>query len=381
MGSCCDVKKEQKNTCSSKEKPETTNKTESSCCPSKAKKDILFNTCSIILLVSLFLYLISHFSPSGTELISNFNTEILKGFPHHIAELLGKMWWSLILSILFVGLISKIPSEFIFSILGSPGSKLSIVKAALAGVLLDLCNHGILLIGMNLYKKGASYSQTVAFLIASPWNSLSVTLILFSLIGVKWTLLFIILSVVLAISTGLICELLTKSGFLEPNPVTFQNNKDFKFFREAKKGIKEFNFDKKFFLHLPISGFKESRMILRWIFLGIILTGLMKSFFSADQINTWLGPTLAGLGMTLLLATVIEVCSEGGTPIAAEIFSTGKAPGNAFVFLMSGVSTDSTEILSLKSTTGTWKKAFALPLITVPKIILIGWFLNEFYKV
>lgn len=85
-----------------------------------------------------------------------------------------------------------------------------------------------------------------------------------------------------------------------------------------------------------------------------------------------------GLGMTLLVATVLEVCSEGATPLAADFMTRASAPGNSFTFLMAGVATDYTEIMSLRETTGSWKVALFLPLITVPQIVLLGIILNQF---
>ena len=54
-----------------------------------------------------------------------------------------------------------------------------LLRAALAGVFLDLCSHGILAVGMKLYERGASAGQVMTFLLASPWNSFSLTLILY----------------------------------------------------------------------------------------------------------------------------------------------------------------------------------------------------------
>jgi len=34
-----------------------------------------------------------------------------------------------------------------------------------------------------------------------------------------------------------------------------------------------------------------------------------------ESFQTWFGPTLAGLGLTVLAATIIEVCSEGSAPL------------------------------------------------------------------
>ena len=54
-----------------------------------------------------------------------------------------------------------------------------------------------------------------------------------------------------------------------------------------------------------LDGIKESRMVLRWIFFGIFLAGLVRAFFSPETFGTWFGPTLGGLGLTVLVATIM----------------------------------------------------------------------------
>jgi uncharacterized membrane protein YraQ (UPF0718 family) len=80
--------------------------------------------------------------------------------------------------------------------------------------------------------------------------------------------------------------------------------------------------------------------------------------------------------LTLVVATILEVCSEGSAPIAADLINKANAPGNSFTFLMAGASTDYTEIMVLKDTTKSWKIALFLPLITVPQVLLVGWLIN-----
>ena len=65
------------------------------------------------------------------------------------------------------------------------------------------------------------------------------------------------------------------------------------------------------------------------------------------KLASWFGPTVSGLLLTLVAATIIEVCSEGSSPIAADLVTRGGAPGNGFAFLMSGAATDYTEIMVL----------------------------------
>ena len=119
-------------------------------------------------------------------------------------------------------------------------------------------------------------------------------------------------------------------------------------------------------------------MVIKWILFGTLLAGLIRAFVETDNFQTFFGPTLAGLGLTILVATILEVCSEGSAPIAADILSRAKAPGNSFAFLMTGVSTDYTEIVILKETTKSWKISLFLPLITVPQVIFIAWIMNSY---
>jgi hypothetical protein len=88
-----------------------------------------------------------------------------------------------------------------------------------------------------------------------------------------------------------------------------------------------------------------------------------------------MGATLLGMLVTLLIATVMEVCSEGTSPMAFEIFRQTGALGNSFIFLMAGVATDMTEIGLIWKNIGR-KTALWLPLVTVPQVIVVGYFLN-----
>ena len=73
---------------------------------------------------------------------------------------------------------------------GKGGSFKGILRTAGAGVLLDLCFHVILMVAIKLYERGVSAGQVIAFLLASPWDSFSLTLVLIDLIGFFWTMVF-----------------------------------------------------------------------------------------------------------------------------------------------------------------------------------------------
>lgn len=297
-------------------------------------------------------------------------------FAEYTMDLMGKMAWGLIFAIIFVGIMDFIPRAKMNQILGTNKGVQGILRATLAGVVLDLCSHGILLVGMKLYERGASLGQVIAFLVASPWNSISMTFILWSLIGLKLTLLFILFSAVIAIVSGIIFDVLVTRQVLPAHHSPMKPE-------EMLSGkVPWFEFNGLNFMGIAkkaiVAGFTESKMILRWIFFGVLLTALVKILITPDTFQHIFGPDVFGVVMTLAVATVLEVCSEGSSPLAAEIVKTAGAPGNGFTFLMAGVATDYTEILALKETTRSWKIAFFLPLITLPQVIVIGVILNYF---
>lgn len=313
---------------------------------------------------------IGHLLPIGTLPYQ------LAHFSMGVFELMNKMWWGLALGILAVGVLGWVPREWVASILGKPGSHQGIIRAMAAGLLLDLCNHGILLVAMKLYERGASLGQTLAFLIASPWNSLSLTLILASLIGIPWTLAFLLFSGVIAVITGLIVERMVHSGKLPANPNQVELPQGFHLWSEIRRTVKISKMNHTLLGKMLRAGLDGSTMILRWIFFGTVLAAAIRAFVPQEIFGEWFGPTWTGVLLTLAAATVIEVCSEGSSPIAADLVTRAHAPGNGFAFLMAGAATDYTEIMALKETTGFWKTTLILPALTLPQVVVVAWILN-----
>lgn len=338
------------------------------CCDAPAKRDwFLWTFLGITVVAYLYGALVPHDHGSAIGM-----------FTGGIYELFNRMWWGLLVGIFFVGLLARVPRDLVMGLLGRDAGLHGMLRATAAGVFLDLCSHGILAVGMKLYERGASAGQVMAFLLASPWNSFSLTLILFGLIGVGWTLLFIVVSAVIGVITGLIFDALVGRGTLPANPYRDAVGEERpipEVWREVRRSAR---FSLSGFTRMLRDGFAGSRPVIRWTFFGLVLAGAIRAFVPMDDFATWFGPTFAGLWLTLLATTIIEVCSEGSTPIAADLMNRADAPGNTFTFLMAGVATDYTEVMTIRETASSWKLALFLPLVTVPQVMVVGFILNQF---
>jgi hypothetical protein len=249
----------------------------------------------------------------------------------------------------------------------------------MAGFLMSACSHGILALSIQIYKKGASVPAVIAFLLASPWANVPLTILMFGFFG--WKALYIIFSaIIIALITGYIYMFLEDRRLVESNPNTKIIDSDFSMFNDIKLRLKQNQFSFGGSIKAIFFGTVSlANMVLWWIMLGVLFASIAAAYIPAGFMHHYMGPTIVGLLVTLLIATVIEVCSEGSAPLAFEIFRQTGALGNSFVFLMAGVVTDYTEIGLIWSNIG-WKAAVWLPIISVPQVILLGILANSIFK-
>lgn len=271
-----------------------------------------------------------------------------------------------------------IPTEYISRLLAAK-RKRTIALAASLGFLMSACSHGILALSMALYRKGASAPAVVAFLLASPWANLPMTLLLIGFFGWKG-ILIIITALGIALLTGLALQFLDKMHWIEHNPATVTTPDHFSMIADIKQRWAGRRFTRQQ-LQSDLSGILKSlgmlmNMVLPWILIGGILAGLAAAWVPEHFFHRYYGPTLLGLLITLVTAAVLEVCSEGTSPLAFELYRQSGAFGNAFAFLMGGVVTDYTEIGMLWKNIGP-RTALWTVVLAIPQIILMALIFNS----
>jgi len=341
---------------------------EASCCAAPARSPFT-NRLFIISAAALVLVSASFFIP----FLVPFRTSFL--------AYLKAIWWAVLLGLFLGGAIDHyIPREYISRALSQKKPR-TIFNAVFLGFLMSACSHGILAISMQLHKKGASNPAVVAFLLASPWANLTVTVMLIAFFGLKG-LLIIIAALIVAVNTGLIFMFLERKGLIESNKNTIEVAGDFSIRRDLSIRFKDYKFTSGT-LKADVFGVSRgalalSQMVLWWIILGMLLASFAGAYIPVHFFHKFMGPTFLGLGVTLFLATIIEVCSEGSSPLAFEIYRQTGALGNSFVFLMAGVVTDYTEIGLLWANVGR-RVALWMPVIAVPQVILLGYLANLFF--
>lgn len=291
------------------------------------------------------------------------------------------IFWPVALGLVIGGMIDRyVPKEYVSRLLARP-RKRTVLYAAGLGLLASACSHGILALSMELHKKGASGPAVISFLLASPWANFPVTLLLVGLFGWKG-LLIILAALLVAINTGFILQRLDKRGWIEKNKNTVVSGGSFSVRLDFGKRIRNYRFSRKQITQ-DISQIGRStvglcEMVLGWVTFGVLLASFAQAYVPAHLFHAYLGPGLGGLLVTLGVATILEVCSEGTAPLAFEIYRNTQALGNSFVFLTAGVLTDYTEIGLVWQNVGK-KTALWMVFAGVPQILILGYLFNRIF--
>ena len=224
-------------------------------------------------------------------------------------------------------------------------------------------------------------------MLASPWANLPITILLFGFFGLK-AIFIVVSALIIAIITGLIYLVLERKGMVECQHCERGEDKpvltDFSIKQDIRKRWNEFKFTRHniwYAIKGSLSGsWSLTKMVGWWLIIGMLMAAFIRALVVSGIIThaifmEYMGPSILGLLITLAFATIIEVCSEGSSPIAFEIYNETHAFGNSTVFLFSGVVTDVTEIGLIWSNIG-HRAAIWLPIITVPQALLVGYLFN-----
>jgi len=318
------------------------------------------------------LYLVSIFT--AAILILSIFFPVLSPMINSIIFYVEKIWWAILIGLIIGGFIGYfVPEEYVSKHLGY--GKRVIPYAVILGFFMSACSHGILAIAIALYKRGASTAAVIAFLLASPWANLPMTIILFAFFGLNG-ILIILGSLFIAIITGFIFQVLEKRSIVDKGNVV-NVKKSFSVRKDIKKRLSNYKFNPSDITNTLHASWDLAKAVLWWVIIGILLASVIGSYVPQDIMQTYFGPTILGLLATLLIATIIEVCSEGSSPLAFELYRQTGAFGNSFVFLNAGVATDVTEIGLISTNIGK-RTALWMILLTLPQILILGYIFNMF---
>lgn len=250
----------------------------------------------------------------------------------------------------------------------------SILRAAVIGMPLPLCSCGAIPTALALHRGGAGRGPTTSFLISTPGVGVDSMLLTSVLLGPLVAVARVLGAMVTAIVTGILVGFSTDKKVTpvpEAGSCASQGGC-------ASKGCGDSN---KETAAAPgvIVGLKYAFSdllddISGWVFVGLLLAGVLVIFVPPDTLVGFSGGFLA-LVLMALIGIPLYVCATAATPIAAGLLLAGISPGMALVFLLAGPLTSLATLAILRREMGSQAVAIYLSSILVVTVLL-GWGLD-----
>lgn len=266
---------------------------------------------------------------------------IVSRFAYSFLDLLKDTGLWLVLGFLVAGMVQEfIPARMLLKYFGQNDWK-SLARASLAGLAVSVCSCGAIPLSVTLRQKGAATATALTFLLATPWAGLVQLFILNGLVGPKNTAIIFVSAILVAFVTGLILSRLENKGKLDPrispqlilnSGLKLQLEHPPGFLRRLAKA-----------LYYSWDSFKE---MARFLGIGFILAAIISAFVPVEIITRYLGKgaSFDPILTAVPLAAAVELCSEGFSIFAGQLFHLGASLGVTFVVMMVGVTTDFTEL-------------------------------------
>lgn len=299
--------------------------------------------------------------------------ELLFKIFENIVILANAMSFYILLGLLIAGILKQlIPDDFIASHLGDNKSS-SVLKATILGIPMPVCSCSVIPLAKSLQKEGASKGAVQSFLISTPITGVDSILATYSFFGWFFTIYRVFTSVVIAIITGLL-QNVVESKEVSKEEETSSCCSSCCCSSETPKEKKTFSLKGSFYYaYVTLFGDIYKALLIGLIFGGVFTTLLPKEIIAPFFENRFLT-----YFAVLIIAMPLYVCATASLPIAAAFMLSGMSGGAAFVFLSAGPATNTITMGVVMEMFG--KKALVIYLGTISLLsILFGYLFDTFW--
>ena len=330
--------------------------------------------CIPILLLWIFLY-------SYKEASSNFIVYNWLSMPYEsnlsntiwfFVSTLQKIFLLLLLVIFLAGIVrSWFSPEKTRKILEGKSLFAGNIMAAMLGIFTPFCSCSAIPLFLGFVETGIPLGITFSFLIAAPMINEVAVIMLFSMFGWQIAVLYMLMGLLIAISSGWIIGKLKLERWLQDWV------KNLKFDTVSIDNEKITINDRIAIGQTAVRDIlvKIWPYVILGIAVGAVVHGYVPNDYLASLINksTWYSVPLA-----VLVGVPLYSCSPGAVPIAWALIEKGVPMGTALAFMMSVVAISLPELIILK-------RVLTLPFILTfigiisTGIIAVGYLMNLFF--
>ena len=240
--------------------------------------------------------------------------------------------------------------------------------SALLGTVTPFCSCSSIPIFIGFTKAGLPLGITFSFLISSPMVDLASLLLLSSFFGMKISILYVVLGLIIAILGGTIISKLNMES-----EIKVYTEETSELYDESE------NFNQKQRLDYALNDTKIIvKSVYKYVLIGVGIGSLIHNWIPQDVILTILG---SNNPFSVIIASVVGIPMYadifGTIPIAEALFMAGVPIGTVLAFMMSVTALSLPSIIMLAKVVKPKLLAIFIAIVTVG-IIITGYLFNSF---
>lgn len=241
--------------------------------------------------------------------------------------------------------------------------------AAFLGLITPFCSCSSIPLFVGFLGAGIPLGVTLTFLIASPLLSETAIIMLWGIIGVKVTIIYIIAGIIVSMLGGFLLRRIDTKKHINPDILALSGQA-----KQSHVMVKKF--ETAFLATWLREAWDICRKLIIYILVGVGVGAAIHNFIPADFLEKSLG---SGAWWSVPLAAVVSIPvyanAVGVIPIVEALIAKGVAIGTAMVVLMATIGLSLPEALILKKVMS-MKLLVAFFGVVGMGIIFIGYVLN-----
>jgi hypothetical protein len=245
------------------------------------------------------------------------------------------------------------------------------------GAITPFCSCSSIPIFLGFTSAGIPIGITMAFLITSPLINEIAVLLLFSLLGWKFTVMYVVIGMLIGILSGWLLDAIGAQRWLQPLAVKAMNNANLQQKRVSHSSNQTSGMtmsERHVFAKQEMAEIVSR--VWKWVFIGVGIGAGLHGFVPDGWIETYLG---AGqwwsVPASVLIGIPLYSNATGVIPVMESLIRNGLPIGTTLAFCMSTVAASIPEFVMLKQVMQ-WRLLGILFGLLLVAFTLMGWIFN-----
>lgn len=301
----------------------------------------------------------------------------LGGAVHFFVEDVSKIFVLLVMMIYFIALLrASLDVERVRDYLASKNRGVGYLLGSIFGAITPFCSCSSIPVFLGFTSAGIPLGITMAFLITSPLINEVAVLLLMSLLGWKFTLLYVVVGMTVGIVSGLLLDAMKAERWLQSFAAeALVRGRQMALSNDAAIPDRVLSFSERH-AFAKTEAIEIFSRVWKWVVIGVGLGAALHGFVPEGWVETHLGQgQWWSVPVAVLIGIPLYSNATGIIPVMESLLANGLPIGTTLAFCMSTVAASFPEFVLLKQVMQ-WRLLAVLLVVLLTAFTLVGWIFN-----